>query len=75
MEQNLMPNCKHPDRDAPKLVCGYPLPCPHHTATIDAEKGELRIPLTAASALRARRKLTEMGHAIVDELGKESTDA
>lgn len=28
-------NCKQPDRDCPGLVCGYPLPCPHHTAIID----------------------------------------
>ena len=28
-------NCKQPDRDVPALVCGYPLPCPHHTAMID----------------------------------------
>ncbi len=28
-------NCKQPDRDCPKLVCGYPMPCPHHTAIID----------------------------------------
>jgi hypothetical protein len=29
------PTCHQPDRDAPKLVCGYPLPCPYHTATLD----------------------------------------
>lgn len=23
--------CRQPDRDEPALVCGYPLPCPHHT--------------------------------------------
>jgi hypothetical protein len=28
-------HCKHPDCDVPKLVCGYPLPCPHHTVIID----------------------------------------
>ena len=22
--------CQAPDRDSPRLVCGYPLPCPHH---------------------------------------------
>ena len=22
--------CQKPDRDEPRLVCGYPLPCPHH---------------------------------------------
>lgn len=26
--------CKQPDRDVPKLQCGHPLPCPHHTVTI-----------------------------------------
>ena len=29
--------CRHPDRDEPKLMCGYPLPCPHHTVIIDAD--------------------------------------
>jgi hypothetical protein len=27
--------CNKPDRHEPKLTCGYPLPCPHHTAIID----------------------------------------
>ncbi len=22
--------CQKPDRDVPKLICGHPLPCPHH---------------------------------------------
>ena len=22
--------CQKPDRDEPKLKCGYPLPCPYH---------------------------------------------
>jgi hypothetical protein len=26
--------CKRPDRDAPKLTCGHPLPCPHHTLVV-----------------------------------------
>lgn len=26
-----MKSCPCPDRHAPKLVCGYPMPCPHHT--------------------------------------------
>jgi len=26
--------CTHPDRDEPDLICGYPLPCPHHTNEI-----------------------------------------
>lgn len=24
-------SCNQSDRDNPKLICGYPLPCPHHT--------------------------------------------
>lgn len=28
-------HCKHPDRDEPRMVCGYPKPCPHHTLVID----------------------------------------
>lgn len=26
-----MKTCPCPDRHEPKLVCGYPMPCPHHT--------------------------------------------
>lgn len=36
-------NCQRPDRDCPKLKCGYPLPCPYHTATMDLE-GRVALP-------------------------------
>lgn len=26
--------CQRSDRHAPGLVCGYPLPCPHHTVVL-----------------------------------------
>lgn len=26
--------CERPDRTCPKLKCGHPLPCPHHTVTM-----------------------------------------
>jgi len=26
--------CRKPDRDSPKLVCDYPLPCPYHTVIV-----------------------------------------
>ncbi len=29
--------CDEPDRDVPKIKCGYPIPCPFHTAIMDAE--------------------------------------
>lgn len=30
-----MKTCKQRDRHVPALTCGYPLPCPHHSATIE----------------------------------------
>jgi hypothetical protein len=30
-----MRTCTKPDRDEPRLVCGYPLPCPHHTVVLE----------------------------------------
>jgi hypothetical protein len=34
--------CTHPDRHVPKLLCGYPLPCPWHTLIIEAPFGVMR---------------------------------
>lgn len=39
-------HCRHPDRDVPGLVCGYPLPCPHHTLMIDPS-GSVMVPPSA----------------------------
>lgn len=63
------PTCRHPDRDAPGTICGYPLPCPYHTATIDytREPAELRIPLPGTRAIRARQRLAEIGAALDEE--------
>jgi hypothetical protein len=36
--------CQHPDRDVPKIKCGYPLPCPWHTLII--EPGSVALPAT-----------------------------
>ena len=60
--------CNAPDRDVPfdskgrKMKCGYPLPCPWHTAIIDVseEPAELRIPITAKAALRGRHHLEDI---------------
>lgn len=32
--------CNQPDREFPKMICGYPLPCPYHTIVIPEEKLE-----------------------------------
>jgi hypothetical protein len=43
------PTCRHPDRDVPKFMCGYPLPCPWHTVIIDAstDPATVTIPVTS----------------------------
>jgi len=54
--------CKAPDKDAPKLFCGHPLPCPWHTAIIDIseEPAELRIPITAKAALKGKHHIEDI---------------
>lgn len=44
------------------LVCGYPLPCPHHTAIIDVSEdpAQVIIPITAKDALRGRHHLEDI---------------
>ncbi len=37
--------CDKSDVDCPQLVCGYPMPCPHHTYQLDIAKEELTIPV------------------------------
>ncbi len=39
--------CKRPDRDVPGIICGFPLPCPYHTATIDmtTEPPTVKVPI------------------------------
>lgn len=57
--------CRHPDRDCPKLLCGYPLPCPWHTVTIHADKTPpvIEVPITATAALRNLGKLADIAEA------------
>ena len=43
------PTCRHPDREVPKLMCGYPLPCPHHTVIIHADKDPVTVEIPASS--------------------------
>lgn len=51
-------NCEQPDRDVPKLVCGYSLPCPWHTVIIDPPK--LKIPKTLNTSQRTRKYLVHL---------------
>lgn len=70
MADNL--TCKAPDRDVPDLMCGHPLPCPYHTAIIDASRSpcELRIPITAKQALRGRHHLEDVAAVLIIEYGE-----
>lgn len=47
------PSCTKPDRDNPKMVCGYPMPCPHHTFVV--EDGRVRLPTEPAGARTVER--------------------
>ena len=58
--------CIHPDHDVPTLLCGAPLPCPYHTATIDLTKtpATVEIPTTATAARRRVRRLMDVAEAL-----------
>lgn len=58
--------CKQPDRDAPKLKCGAPLPCPYHTYTIDLEMR----PATVTVPVTARKRYTKKMSAIAECLSR-----
>lgn len=61
-------HCEQPDREIPELVCGYPLPCPWHTAIIHTDKNPptVEIPATAKTALRptSRDRLKEIARTL-----------
>jgi hypothetical protein len=59
--------CRHPDRDCPKLICGYPLPCPYHTVTLDlgADPPTVTIPVTSdAMKSPMRERVGQIGRAL-----------
>ncbi len=62
-------HCRRPDRDVPGLLCGYPLPCPYHTVTIDTttDPPQLNVPITSEPAHNPKLldTLKDIGRAIV----------
>jgi hypothetical protein len=58
--------CRHPDRDQPKMMCGYPLPCPYHTAVIrDGDPPTVTIPVTSdAMKSPARERLGSVARVV-----------
>lgn len=69
--------CKHPDRDCARMMCGYPLPCPWHTATIDTTKdpATITIPVTAEAAWNGRDKLALIGEILGERVNKKPSDS
>jgi len=39
------PSCGRPDRHEPRMTCGYPLPCPHHTVIVDVDAQTVSVPM------------------------------
>ena len=69
-------NCKRPDRDVPGLICGYPLPCPYHTAIIDTtvDPPTVTIPIVAdqpALTPVGRKRLKRIALALKDAIEEE----
>lgn len=59
-------HCTQPDRDVPGIECGYPLPCPWHTSTIDTttEPPEVRIPITVPDPARKAARLKKIAEVL-----------
>jgi hypothetical protein len=54
--------CNQPDRDEPKIKCGYPLPCPWHTYKIE---GVMESPVVITPPLMPRsRRVGEAAKAL-----------
>lgn len=55
--------CQQPDRDVPGIKCGYPLPCPHHTVTLDVAAQTVEIPAKACVGAKGLRRLRAINDA------------
>lgn len=64
-------HCQRPDRTSPGIICGFPLPCPYHTAVIDitGEVPTVTIPVATIPPINARtlHVLKEISQAIHEE--------
>ena len=64
--------CKQKDHDGFDTICGYPIPCPYHTVIMDltSKPPQLRIPVTAESALSKQDILKEITFLLHKEFKK-----
>jgi hypothetical protein len=59
--------CDKPDVGFPKMKCGYPKPCPHHTVVIVQGAPRVFIPpnvYTQAERVKIRRAAVEINDAL-----------
>jgi hypothetical protein len=61
--------CNQPDRDVPKLKCGYPLPCPFHTVVVHpgTDRTTLEVPVEANVSETIKARLLDIGDAIGED--------
>jgi hypothetical protein len=60
--------CNKPDRDVPSLTCGYPIPCPYHTITIDMKDSPtVTIPSNGHMKKSTRKKVSEIVDSLKDK--------
>ena len=67
MPQNDPTTCQKPGRDVPEIVCGWPLPCPHHAVVIDATKKPALVDGAEGLPRTVRRTLQEIGDTMTPE--------
>lgn len=62
--------CDKPDRDSPKMKCGYPFPCPWHTVVIVQGAPRVFIPpyfnTMQSDRVKIRRLAVELNDALED---------
>ena len=65
-----MSMCTRPDRDAPGLTCGYPLPCPWHSVVAEVKGGNLVITVPCTGELEALQldQITQIVAAIFEDM-------
>ncbi len=66
MRQTEEPTCKRPDRHVPRLVCGFPLPCPWHTLVIDTTRDPpvVELPVPANTTPLQLQRIGEIAAAL-----------
>lgn len=57
--------CKRPDRHVPGIVCGYPIPCPHHTIVLNENEIKDEKTFKRAVTVKTARKSVELARELL----------